>query len=231
MGATNHTSNYNLPQWIGTDKPTFLGDLNDAFLKVDTQMKANADSATSAESTAGSAESKATAASQSASQALQSAQTAGTNATQALSVANNAASTANSANTAATAASAAATQAQGTANMVQQAITPGTSGTVSDGVYTLKYKYVTNHILLFKLEATIGTGISGSYHANIFNNNIPFSPSEDPIFQTFPVNGGVGPDAVDVQGSITFNKTHITISVTEYGAPVSIYSSGMLYVD
>lgn len=106
MGATNHTSNYNLPQWIGTDKPTFLGDLNDAFLKIDTQMKANADSATTAESAAGSAESAATAASQSASQALQAAQTAGTNATQALSTANNAASTANSAQQIANAASA-----------------------------------------------------------------------------------------------------------------------------
>ena len=31
MGATNRTANYDLPQWIGTDKPTFLGDLNDAF--------------------------------------------------------------------------------------------------------------------------------------------------------------------------------------------------------
>lgn len=105
MGATNHTANYDLPQWIGTDKPTFLGDMNDAFLKIDTQMKANADSATSAVSTAGSAESKASAASQSANQALQAAQTASTNATQALSTANNAASTANSAHQIATAAS------------------------------------------------------------------------------------------------------------------------------
>ena len=116
MGATNHTSNYNLPQWIGTDKPTFLGDMNDAFLKIDTQMKANADSASSAESAAGSAESAATAASQSASQALQAAQTASTNASQAVNTANSASETANNANTAASAASTAATQAQGTAS-------------------------------------------------------------------------------------------------------------------
>lgn len=106
MGATNHTANYDLPQWIGTDKPTFLGDLNDAFLKIDTQMKANANSATNAESKAGSAKSVATEASQSASQALKAAQTAGTNASQALSAANNAASTANSAQQTANAASA-----------------------------------------------------------------------------------------------------------------------------
>lgn len=48
MSATNHTTNYNLPQFIGTDKPTWLTDVNGAFSAIDTQMKANADSATSA---------------------------------------------------------------------------------------------------------------------------------------------------------------------------------------
>lgn len=105
MGATNHTTNYELPQWIGTDKPTFLGDMNDAFLKIDTQMKTNADSATNAESLAGNAESSATSALQNASQALQAAQTAGSNANQALDAANNAANTANSAQSVANAAS------------------------------------------------------------------------------------------------------------------------------
>lgn len=35
MGSTNKTTHLKLPQWIGTDKPTFLGDMNDAFLKID----------------------------------------------------------------------------------------------------------------------------------------------------------------------------------------------------
>ena len=35
MGSTNKTQYLELPQWIGTDKPTFLGDFNDAFLKID----------------------------------------------------------------------------------------------------------------------------------------------------------------------------------------------------
>lgn len=35
MSSTNKTENYNLPQWIGTDKPTFLGDFNGAFLSLD----------------------------------------------------------------------------------------------------------------------------------------------------------------------------------------------------
>lgn len=48
MSHTNSTPNYNLPQFVGTDKPTWLNDVNGAFSAIDTQMKANADSATSA---------------------------------------------------------------------------------------------------------------------------------------------------------------------------------------
>lgn len=48
MSHTNSTTNYNLPQFVGTDKPTWLNDVNGAFSAIDTQMKANADSATSA---------------------------------------------------------------------------------------------------------------------------------------------------------------------------------------
>lgn len=43
MSATNKTANYDLPQWIGSDHPTWQGDLNSAFLKIDETMKANAD--------------------------------------------------------------------------------------------------------------------------------------------------------------------------------------------
>lgn len=49
MAHTNSTTNYNLPQWIGSDKPTFLGDLNTAFNDIDVQMKANADGIVSAD--------------------------------------------------------------------------------------------------------------------------------------------------------------------------------------
>lgn len=55
MSHTNSTTNYNLPQFIGTDKPTWLNDVNGAFSAIDTQMKLNADSATSANTTATSA--------------------------------------------------------------------------------------------------------------------------------------------------------------------------------
>lgn len=52
MSHTNSTPNYNLPQFVGTDKPTWLNDVNGAFAGIDTQMKANADSATQANTNA-----------------------------------------------------------------------------------------------------------------------------------------------------------------------------------
>ena len=56
MSTTNKTTNYNLSQYIGTDKPTYLGDYNSDMLKIDTQLKANADSASNAASAAGAAQ-------------------------------------------------------------------------------------------------------------------------------------------------------------------------------
>lgn len=48
MSHTNTTANYNLPQFTGTDKPSWLTDVNGAMTSIDTQMKANADSAITA---------------------------------------------------------------------------------------------------------------------------------------------------------------------------------------
>lgn len=56
MSSTNKTTNYNLSQYIGTDKPTYLGDYNNDMLKIDAQLKANADSASNAVSAAGAAQ-------------------------------------------------------------------------------------------------------------------------------------------------------------------------------
>jgi hypothetical protein len=49
MSSTNKTTNYNLSQFVGTDKPAWLADYNQDMSKIDTQMKANADSATGAD--------------------------------------------------------------------------------------------------------------------------------------------------------------------------------------
>lgn len=52
MSHTNKTPNYDLPQFIGTDKASWLGDLNPAFLAIDAGMEANKVSAQSAETSA-----------------------------------------------------------------------------------------------------------------------------------------------------------------------------------
>lgn len=56
MSSTNKTTNYKLSQYVGTDKPTYLGDYNGDMQKIDTQMKANAVSASNATSAAGAAQ-------------------------------------------------------------------------------------------------------------------------------------------------------------------------------
>lgn len=99
MAHTNSTENYGLPQWIGTDKPTFLGDFNTAFGTIDTQMKANSDAATTAVATANSADAVATSANTNATTALNTANSAATDAATAVSTASTANSTANTAKT------------------------------------------------------------------------------------------------------------------------------------
>lgn len=48
MTATNKTANYELSQFVDTDRPTWLGDYNGDMAKIDAQMKANADAIESA---------------------------------------------------------------------------------------------------------------------------------------------------------------------------------------
>lgn len=38
MSATNKTANYELPEFIGTDKPSWLTDFNGAMTKIDTAL-------------------------------------------------------------------------------------------------------------------------------------------------------------------------------------------------
>lgn len=52
MASTNKTTNYELSQYIGTDKPTYLGDYNGDMQKIDARMKTNADGFASAQSLA-----------------------------------------------------------------------------------------------------------------------------------------------------------------------------------
>ena len=48
MTATNKTTNYKLSQFVGSDRPTWLGDYNADMARIDAQMKRNADDIASA---------------------------------------------------------------------------------------------------------------------------------------------------------------------------------------
>lgn len=50
MTATNKTANYELSQFVGSDRPTWMGDYNGDMSKIDAQLKQNADDIASAAS-------------------------------------------------------------------------------------------------------------------------------------------------------------------------------------
>lgn len=91
MGHTNSTANLSLPQFIGTDKPTWLGDINGAFSAIDAYAGTNDAAVSAAASDASSAISQASA-------AVNTANTANTTAGNASTTANNAIGVANTAN-------------------------------------------------------------------------------------------------------------------------------------
>lgn len=55
MSHTNTTTNYNLPQFVGTDKPAWLTDINGAFSSIDTAIKGAKDTADTGSASATSA--------------------------------------------------------------------------------------------------------------------------------------------------------------------------------
>lgn len=123
MSATNQTTNYDLPLFIGTDKPSWLGDFNGAMNAIDSAIKGNADEIDSLKTRMTATETVANTASTTSSTAL-------TNANNAQTSANAAQLTADSANTAATAAQSTAntalsnaTTAQNTADTAQATAT------------------------------------------------------------------------------------------------------------
>ena len=112
MSFTNQTTHYGLPQWIGSDKPTYLVDQNNAYQTIDSEIYNANVTAGEAVTTANGASSTAGAASATAADALSAAQTASTTADNALTAAQDAGTVAQAAQTAAGAAQTAAEAAQ-----------------------------------------------------------------------------------------------------------------------
>lgn len=137
MSSTNKTPNYALPQFIPTDKPTWLGDVNAAMLAIDTAMADNHTTAESANTsasaavaqvqhavdTANEAKVDSAAALQNATNAVGVAQNALNSATQATQTAQAATQTANAANNSAASAVATANQAKQTAEATDAELT------------------------------------------------------------------------------------------------------------
>ena len=126
MSFTNKTPNFELPQYTADDKPTFLGDFNQAMLKIDTTMKSIDNTAQSANSTSAGAEASAEEALSTANSAKSTAESANSTATTAQNTANNAQTTANqsieTANTAKSTADTAKTDSQTAKTNAQTAL-------------------------------------------------------------------------------------------------------------
>lgn len=97
MSFTNKTPNFNLPQYIPNDEPTYLADFNQSMLIIDTALKENQTTAENAENSSTLANTIANEAKTQATSAEQKALTADTKATTALNNATTAGTTANNA--------------------------------------------------------------------------------------------------------------------------------------
>ncbi len=84
MTATNKTTNYKLPQWVGTDNLSIMGDMNGAFGKIDETLKTFNDNIQVAKATATGASEISASSSVTAQSALQKATEALQKATEAL---------------------------------------------------------------------------------------------------------------------------------------------------
>lgn len=97
FASTNKTANYELPQFVGTDKPTWLGDFNEAMSDIDAGMHKNASDIASMQTDVSNAVSTASQASQNVTTLTGTVNTLSSTVSSVQTTANNAQSTANSA--------------------------------------------------------------------------------------------------------------------------------------
>lgn len=216
MGSTNKTQYLQLPQWIGTDQPTWLGDMNDAFLKIDTGYNTIGGNASSAISQAGEAVQKATLA-----------ETAANNAKEAADDAENTANTAqNTAQSALTTANTALTNANnavdGLASKVSTTdltswvtLTTNVSQATSVSEITALYNPTLKMLNLFGRLLASGEVFTGTTIFSI--TNLPFSITKNRniyggFFRTVSGNTAPLPVVLTTAGNININ-TSITTSI------------------
>lgn len=183
MSSTNKTPNYDLPQFIGTDKPTWLGDINDAMSKIDTTMKTNSNNAQNAVTTAANAVA-------SASQAIDTANTAETSAQSAITKATSAQNTAEIAQTSATSAESTAQNAQTIATSIQSALNINSFENINANNITISQNSATPSIASSS-TITIATNTEKSI-AKIYGrleiNNVAKNTRSNPINIVIPTS-------------------------------------------
>lgn len=180
MSATNSTPNYGLPQYIGTDVPSYLGDFNSAMLKIDNAIKGVDNKATSAESAVATANSNANQALENSETAQTTAETAQATAQSAQGTANTAKSSAEQANTTANSANSTANTAKSTADNLNTSIKNWVSQNI--GVNNAEVMFNGNKLLNFiGISCNVKNGQGNSDGSNTVIGTLPegFRPSEN----------------------------------------------------
>lgn len=211
---TNATTNYDLPQFVGTDKPTWLGDFNEAMSDIDAGMHANATAISTMQTDVNNAVSTASQASQDVNTLSGTVTTLSGTVTSVQTTANNASQTASSAlNTANTA--------NGKADTNASAIT-----TINGNIDELSDK-IDDFSIYSTTEKVVGTWINGKpIYRKVFTFTTP-TGTDDYIINTNIANvgtvlsctGGITetdgtltpiPDAIDFGGVIYVTSFRIT---------------------
>lgn len=160
MASTNKTTNYELSQYIGSDKPTYLGDYNGDMLKIDNAIHQNALNIATADE-------KAT--------------LAGQNANTALTNASNAQTTADSANSTATNA-----LSKATANETDISNLKDDTGwiDISVGNYNILYRKI-GHVVTIKCNSIANITLPASQNVTVATLPVILKPDYNLRFAPF----------------------------------------------
>lgn len=219
MSSTNTTPNYGLPQYIPTDKPTYLGDFNKAMLDIDTNMKSIENKATSAESEIETANATAN-------QALENANTAQTTATQAQTTADLAKTKADTATNTATGAQTTATQAKTTATQAQNTANQNTTN-----INSIKTWNNYGNVLTAHTTGSSNDGLNVKYNSSLQLLNLWGYNHFSPVIQA---NAQIGklPESFPKPASdrkIANAGVLITGSGNQYPLELKIDTNGIIY--
>lgn len=244
MASTNKTANYELSQFLGSDKPAWLSDYNTDMSKIDAQMKLNADGVTSASGSASSANTAigtlANLTTEAKTDLVSAINEVDSNADTAYNTATSASNTANEASSTATGAATGVTNLTSYLTMTQftdlsASRTSGTSVTVSSA--TIK-SAVNAGGSLGRIYGKIELSFTGSGSNTITITDTKFRPSSDITVNGFAMIFGKGSNEVyyssvtDKEITIHTNGT-ITFSTSGNNGDTAtvIFQTGLIFAE